>query len=95
VPARVRWSTDRTKAYLDIDPDYARERLDETDFDLYLLLRCNLIVDDRGDPVDGDLMADLDSDGKYIEELPTGNGIPGGLFESWIRVRTRTKGAAY
>ncbi len=91
VPARVRMSADRKTAYLDIDPDYARQRLDETNFDLYLLLRCNLIVDDQGDPVDGDLMARLDSSGQYIEAFPTGDGIAGGTFESWIRVRTRTR----
>jgi hypothetical protein len=84
-------SADRKTAYLDIDPDYARQRLDETNFDLYLLLRCNLIVDDQGDPVDGDLMARLDSSGQYIEAFPTGDGIAGGTFESWIRVRTRTR----
>jgi hypothetical protein len=85
-PAKVRWNTERTKVYLDIDPLYARERLDRSSFDLYLLLRCNLIVDDHGNPVDGELLAKLDEDHNYITGPPTGDGVPGGLFESWIRV---------
>jgi hypothetical protein len=86
VPATVRWNPERTKIYLDISPHYARARLDRTQFDLYLLVRCDRIVDERGYAVDGDLLARLDSDGSYLAAPPTGNGIPGGLFESWIRV---------
>jgi hypothetical protein len=39
--------------------------------------------------VDGDLVARLQHDGTvYVVDAPTGNGVPGGLFESWVRVRT-------
>jgi hypothetical protein len=85
-PATVRLNSTRTKIHLHIDPTYARNRLEKTRFELYLLLRCNLIADDRGSPVDGELLAGLDSDGEYVTIFPTGDGIPGGLFESWIRV---------
>ena len=91
VPARVRVSDDRMKAFLEIDRRYAEHRLDHTRFDLYLLLRCNQIVDENGLPVDGELLARIDSDGNYIAAPPTGDGVAGGLFESWIRVVTETR----
>jgi len=92
VPTRVRVSDDRMKAFLEIDRRYAEHRLDRTRFDLYLLLRCNQIVDENGLPIDGELLARIDSDGNYVVAPPTGDGAPGGLFESWIRVVTETRG---
>lgn len=88
-PSKVRWADEddgRTHIYLDIDPKYAYQYLHRTRFDLFIVLRCNLIIDHCGYPVDGDLLAHFTDDGKYQEKLPTGNGTPGGLFESWIRV---------
>jgi hypothetical protein len=85
VPAIVRQSYDRTKALLQIEPRYAQRRLDHTRFDLYIKLRTGHIVDDNGLAVDGDLLARLD-DGNYSVPMITGDGIPGGLFESWIKV---------
>jgi hypothetical protein len=91
VPAKVRLNHDHTKAHLHIDPHYAKNRLSQARFDLYLLLRCNLVVDKRGVPVDGELSAQLDSDRGYVPAVfPTGDGFPGGLFESWIRVHGDT-----
>jgi hypothetical protein len=87
VPAKVTLSNSRKRAYLYIDPAYAHRWLHNARFDLYLILRCNLIVDELGRAVDGELMARLDDDGKYLAAPPTGDGTPGGLFESWIRVR--------
>jgi len=86
VPARVRQSYDRTKALLQIDPRYAERRLDHTRFDLYIKLRTGHILDDNGLAVDGDLLARLDGDGNYSVPMITGDGVPGGLFESWIKV---------
>lgn len=86
VPAMVRQSYDRTKALLQIDPRYAQRRLDHTRFDLYIKLRAGHILDDNGFAVDGDLLARLDGDGNYSLPMITGDGIPGGLFESWIKV---------
>lgn len=86
VPARVRLSNDRRKAYLEIDRTYAERRLAGARFDLFLRLRCGHIVDDMGMAIDGDLIARIDEDGNYIDATPTGDGIAGGLFESWIKV---------
>jgi hypothetical protein len=88
VPARVRMSSDRMKAYLEIDRGYAERKLFGIRFDLFLILRCGHIVDDKGLPVDGELLAKIDSDGQYVVAPPTGDGVEGGLFESWIKVRT-------
>jgi len=38
-------------------------------------------------PVDGELLARIDDDGNYVVSPPTGDGVQGGLFESWIRVK--------
>ena len=87
VPARVRRSNDRLRAYLEIDRGYAERRLDGHRFDLYLKLRCGHIIDDNGSAVDGELLARIDGDGNYVVSPPTGDGVQGGLFESWIRVK--------
>ena len=88
VPASVRLNKARTKAHLHIDHHYARNRLDRIRFDLYLVLRCNQVIDDQGEPVDGNLLAGLDPENReYLAAtFPTGDGIMGGTFESWIRV---------
>lgn len=44
---------------------------------LHITLRCDFIVDCNGNPVDGNHLRG---------ELPTGDGIPGGTFESWFFV---------
>ena len=42
---------------------------------LYVALKCDFIPDYRGRAVDGDFIRD---------DFPTGDGVPGGLFESWF-----------
>jgi len=91
-PARIHRSEDGQRCTLHIDHDYARHHLHECNFDVLITLRCDKVIDERGIPVDGDLLATLvedqdDQDRDYILRYPTGNGVPGGLFESWIRVR--------
>jgi hypothetical protein len=86
-PARTWMSNDRMRLYLQIDRSWAERELDNTHFDLYLTLRCSLILDDNGRAVDGELSARLVDDDKYLVAPPTGNGTPGGTFESWILVR--------
>jgi hypothetical protein len=77
-----------THIRLRIDEHYARASLDRHTFELYITLKCDVIVDHDGNPVDGDLLARLESDGEaYFVDAPTGDGVPGGLFESWIRVQ--------
>lgn len=44
---------------------------------IHVTLRCDFIVDGYGNPVDGDHLRG---------RLPTGNGLPGGTFESWFTV---------
>jgi hypothetical protein len=44
---------------------------------IHVTLRCDFILDCWRRPVDGDHLGG---------ELPTGNGIPGGTFESWFHV---------
>jgi hypothetical protein len=78
-----------THIRLRIHEHYARRHLDGNNFELFITLKCNVIVDQHGVPVDGDLLARLQYDGStYFVGPPTGNGVPGGLFESWILVHS-------
>ena len=86
-PARTWASDDRTRLYHQIDRSWAERELDNTRFDVYLTLRCSLILDGNGRPVDGELLARLVDDDKYLVAPPSGNGMPGGSLESWIVVR--------
>ncbi|MGC2302790.1 hypothetical protein [Candidatus Binatus sp.] len=63
-----------------INREYAHQRLEGRDFDLYLTLACDVITDLRGMAVDGNFI-----NGR----LPTGDCVQGGTFESWISVRCR------
>jgi hypothetical protein len=85
-PSRVWAGEHRRSFYLQIDRNYAERDLVGTRFDVYLTLRCGLILDEQGRPVDGDLVARLNQNA-YVIGPPSGNGVPGGNFESWIRVR--------
>jgi len=73
---------------LRIDERYARRYLDQHNFDLFITLKCDVIVNLHGIPVDGDLLARLEGSDSYFVDAPTGNGVPGGLFESWLRVES-------
>lgn len=92
VPATVSYSTDtsgslsRTKAYLHLNHGFAERYLHNVVFDLYITVRCNCIVDTDGNPVDGNLLARI-GNGDTIVHTPSGDGIRGGTFESWIHVR--------
>jgi hypothetical protein len=85
-PSRVWSNNEGTSYYLQIDRAYAERELRNTWFDVYLTLRCNLVVDTQGRPVDGELLARL-QENDYVVSPPTGDGMPGGTLESWIRVR--------
>jgi hypothetical protein len=89
-PAKVSLAADGKSCWLRIDPAYAQNRLNGKNFDAFIRLRCDVIVDKKGHPVDGDLLARLNED-TYGVDAPTGDGIPGGLFESWIQVRMSGK----
>jgi hypothetical protein len=91
VPAEVTINTDtsrglaRTQAYLHLEREYIERHCRNAEFDLYITVKCDLIVDEKGVPIDGNLLARLDVGG-YTSDPPTGDGIPGGKFESWIHV---------
>jgi hypothetical protein len=79
-----------THIRLSINEHYARRHLDLHDFDLFLTLKCDVIVDHHGNAVDGNLLGRLMHDGStYFVGAPTGDKVAGGQFESWIRVRSR------
>ncbi|HEV2834177.1 MAG TPA: hypothetical protein VGW58_02610, partial [Pyrinomonadaceae bacterium] len=70
------------KAVFTIDSDYirtGRARRGNTIVDnvVYVTLKCDFILDCHNNPVDGDFLR---------ARFPTGNGVPGGVFESWFRV---------
>jgi hypothetical protein len=67
-------------AVFTIDPDYlhGRGRRGLHDVSVHVSLRCDFIPDCRGIPVDGNHLRG---------ELPSGDGVQGGLFESWFEVR--------
>src|SRR6266568_7224006 len=69
-------------AVFTIDPDYINTRRDRrsktiVDNFVYVTIKCNYILDCHDNPVDGDFPRAL---------FPTGDGVPGGTFESWFRV---------
>jgi hypothetical protein len=88
-PARVVRREDGHACILHIDPEYAHRHLHEHNFDVFITLQCDKVIDERGLAVDGNLLATRleDEDRDYVLKFPTGDGVPGGLFESWIRVR--------
>jgi hypothetical protein len=85
VPAHVWAEPDGSKFYLRIDKRFAEHCLRGVTFDLQITLRCDVVLDEWGVPVDGDLLARKEGPSPVVK-APTGNGIPGGSFVSWIRV---------
>jgi hypothetical protein len=64
-------------AVFPIDPEYIGRRKNIAGDDVWVTLKCDFILDCHEQPVDGD----------YLKgRLPSGNGLPGGVFESWFRV---------
>jgi hypothetical protein len=64
-------------AVFTIDPDYIEGGDNIAGNVVYVTLKCDFILDCHENPVDGDHLRG---------RLPSGNGIPGGVFESWFRV---------
>ncbi len=66
-------------------PTTLNHRLNGKNFDVFIRLRCDVIVDHKGNPVDGNLLARFNDDVLATAvDAPTGDGIPGGQLESWI-----------
>jgi hypothetical protein len=64
-------------AVFTIDPDYLEGRDNIAGNVVYVTLKCDFILDCHDNPVDGDHLGG---------RLPSGDGVPGGIFESWFRV---------
>lgn len=47
---------------------------------VYITLKCDFILDCHNNPVDGNFLR---------ARFPSGDGVPGGIFESWFNVRDR------
>ena len=60
-----------------VEDDLFRARRGFADSDIYISLRCDFLLDCNGVPVDGDHIGG---------RLPSGNGIAGGVFDSWFRL---------
>jgi len=78
---------------LHIDPGYAKRHLDGRNFDLFITLKCNVLIGRHGIAVDGNFLAGREVDDVARMIFPTGDNIKGGTFESWIRVRPHPKGS--
>jgi hypothetical protein len=64
-------------AVFTIDPYYLEGRRTIANNTIYVTLKCDFILDCHENPVDGEHLRG---------RLPSGNGLPGGVFESWFRV---------
>ena len=72
-----RTEEDGRVAVFQIDPDFLNRRSNLAGNVIYVTLKCDFILDCHGNPVDGNHLRG---------RLPSGDGIPGGTFESWFRV---------
>lgn len=72
-----RTEEDGRVAVFQIDPDFLNRRSNLAGNVVYVTLKCDFILDCHGNPVDGNHLRG---------RLPSGDGIPGGTFESWFRV---------
>jgi hypothetical protein len=70
---------DECRAVFIIDPDYLgrKGRDNIANNVVYVTLKCDFILDCHENPVDGNHLRG---------RLPSGDGAPGGVFESWFRV---------
>ncbi len=70
---------DECRAVFAIDPDYLgrKGRDNIANNVVYVTLKCDFILDCHENPIDGDHLRG---------RLPSGDGVPGGVFESWFRV---------
>jgi hypothetical protein len=78
-PAAPPTVEDGCVAVFTLDPSYTagKGRSNIAGNTVFVTLRCDFILDCHENPVDGDFLR---------ASWPTGNGLPGGLFESWFRV---------
>jgi hypothetical protein len=68
------------RAVFEIDPDVLARDDNIGNSVVHVSLKCDFLLDCRGVAVDGNHIGG---------RLPSGNGTPGGIFESWFRVTDR------
>ncbi len=68
---------DNRVAVFKIDPGLLQVGRSIGDHNVFIRLKCDFLLDCHGNPVDGDHLRG---------RLPSGNGIPGGVFESWFHI---------
>jgi hypothetical protein len=71
------------RAVFEIDPDVLGPDDNIGNSVIHISLKCDFLLDSRGVAVDGNHIGG---------DLPSGNGTPGGTFESWLRVTERDGG---
>lgn len=71
---------DYCTAVFTIDRDYFKRNRSIAGNIVYVTLKCDFILDCHNNPIDGDFLR---------ARFPTGDGVPGGVFESWFRVVDR------
>jgi hypothetical protein len=77
LPGNVSLSEDHCKAIFTIEESFLKNLKKIIHDTISISLKCDFILDCHGEPVDGNYLRG---------QLPSGNGTPGGLFESWFRV---------
>lgn len=68
---------DQRVAVFTIEPNFLQVGRSIGDHDVFIRLKCDFLMDCHGNPVDGNHLRG---------RLPSGNGVPGGLFESWFHI---------
>lgn len=77
LPGTVTLEADNSRAVFTIEPSFLKNMKKLTYDNIQITLKCDFILDCHGEPVDGEHL---------YGTLPSGNGRPGGTFESWFRV---------
>lgn len=85
-PVTPRLSQNRRCAIFDIDPDMLRGRFGYGGSHIHVRILCDFLVDCHGRAVSGAHIAG-DAMGRG-----SGNGVPGGVFESWFYLRNAGRG---
>jgi hypothetical protein len=65
------------RAVFTVDPDYIEGRQSIAGSFVYVTLRCDFVLDCHENAVDGNHLGG---------RLPSGDGVPGGVFKSWFHV---------
>jgi hypothetical protein len=70
---------------MDEEDPTVREMLDTREpVDVYVVLKCDFVLDEDGRAVDGNHRR-----GGLARGYPTGDGVEGGTFESWFRLQAK------